>query len=253
MTSPLGASPDGVALRNDLAFGLFHAFFTTNSLCSRNCVVQYLPELGELGTRHGFSNVWCAEQRCSKRVLQSNALQAPPAAQPALAGGTAHASRAHLATGPIQHASARQPRTQGCRGTGRWGPGRNSRTPRSPHAALHCCPRAWEARDSSEPHAPRAGEEAGRALDRRPSWSDLLNDLRPAQWNLPEAGERCQGWQPHRFTHFTRLLFPLPQPSCVARHRCGEHGRGCGAVVVYSDHHATCPQPVRAHVGARCS
>ena len=63
---------------------------------------------------------------------------------------------------------------------------------------------------------PRAcfGEEAGRALDRRPSWSDLLNDLRPAQWNLPEAGERCQGWQPHRFTHFTRLLFPLPQPSC---------------------------------------
>ena len=73
----------------------------------------------------------------------------------------------------------------------------------------------------------RAAEEAGRLLDRtnwtgRPSWSDLLNNLRPAQCDLPELGKRCQGWQHHGSracsSHFreTELLPAPPAPAPLA-------------------------------------
>ena len=128
----------------------------------------------------------------------------------------------------------------------------------------------------------RAAAEAGCALDGagwqgRPSWHDLHDGLRPAQCDLPEPGERCQGWQHHGSracsTHFreTELLPTLPPsgqamlrsqsgphaaqcrperglrrrlrlPLPVAPHRCGAQGYGCGAVDAHGDHHAACPR-----------
>ena len=78
----------------------------------------------------------------------------------------------------------------------------------------------------------RAAEEAGRLLDRtnwtgRPSWSDLLNNLRPAQCDLPELGKRCQGWQHHGSracsSHFRETeLLPAPA-SPLLRSQSGPH------------------------------
>eukprot|EP00439_Symbiodinium_sp_Y106_P020811 s2867_g2.t1 len=74
----------------------------------------------------------------------------------------------------------------------------------------------------------RAAEEAGRLLDRtnwtgRPSWSDLLNNLRPAQCDLPELGKRCQGWQHHGSracsSHFRETEL-LPAPLAVGAACC---------------------------------
>ena len=70
----------------------------------------------------------------------------------------------------------------------------------------------------------RAAAEAGGVLDDagwqgRPSWHDVHNGVRPAQCDLPEPGERCQGWQHHGSracsTHFreTELLPTLPPPA----------------------------------------
>ena len=58
-----------------------------------DCVVQDVPEPGELRAR------WHAQRR-NKRALQSNAEQAPPAAQPALGSGPAQGSRSALNTKP---------------------------------------------------------------------------------------------------------------------------------------------------------
>ena len=65
-----------------------------------DCVVHEVPERRELRTRHGPNDVWRAEQRRSKRALQSNAEQAPPAAQPTLGSGTAQGGRSALGTKP---------------------------------------------------------------------------------------------------------------------------------------------------------
>ena len=56
-------------------------------------IVQDVPDRGELRTRHGPSDVWRAEKRRSKRAVQSNTEQAPPAAQPTLGSCTAQGSR----------------------------------------------------------------------------------------------------------------------------------------------------------------
>ena len=66
----------------------------------------------------------------------------------------------------------------------------------------------------------RAAAEAGGVLadagwQGRPSWHDVHHGVRPAQCDLPEPGERCQGWQHHGSP---RLLYPLSRdraiPSC---------------------------------------
>ena len=81
----------------------------------------------------------------------------------------------------------------------------------------------------------RAAAEAGCVLDDagwqgRPSWHDVHNGVRPAQCDLPEPGERCQGWQHHGSracsTHFreTELLPTLPPPAqTMLRSQSGPH------------------------------
>ena len=77
----------------------------------------------------------------------------------------------------------------------------------------------------------RAAAEAGCVLDDagwqgRPSWHDVHNGVRPAQCDLPEPGERCQGWQHHGSracsTHYSReravtyLATPCPGHAAIA-------------------------------------
>ena len=59
-----------------------------------DCVVHNVPTRGELQAPHCSSNVW-KKMVCpaSQGVLQGNAQQAPPAAQPALASGAAQSER----------------------------------------------------------------------------------------------------------------------------------------------------------------
>ena len=44
-------------------------------------------------------------------------------------------------------------------------------------------------------------------------WHAIHNGLRPAQCDLPDPGERCQGWQHHGFP---RLLYPLSRDRVAA-------------------------------------
>ena len=64
----------------------------------------------------------------------------------------------------------------------------------------------------------------------RPEWRTIHDGLRPAQCDLPEPGERCQGWQHHgsracstrfRDTELLPALAPLAQ--AVLRSQSGPH------------------------------
>ena len=105
---------------------------------------------------------------------------------------------------------------------------------RRPDAAARCLAEL-DAGPGAAAACLRAADEAGRALDAagwrgRPSWPDVHNSLRPPQCDLPEPGERSQGWQHHGSracsTHFreTELLPALPPPAqAMLRSQSGPH------------------------------
>ena len=65
----------------------------------RDCVVQYVLQRRELGTRQCASDVRRSEQRGGKCALQSHAQETPPAAQPTLPGRGAQGGRSALGSG----------------------------------------------------------------------------------------------------------------------------------------------------------